>query len=336
LWTIKNGQTPPLVVGNGGAILFGGALDYEGLSGARFSAGYWFDPCQCWGVDGSIFFLGERSIHFSDFATATGTALVGRPIVDQNGNIVVQLAGGNIPPQAANGGVAISSKTELWGADVDGVANLCRWCCGRLDAVGGFRYLHLREDVNITENPMFTAGPNANASFVLNDRFAARNDFYGGQLGLKTEWSWGRWRLDATGKVALGSSHEVVDINGNTLITPPTGAPASFVGGLLAQPTNIGHFSTSRFAVVPEVGVNVGYQLTDHLRAYVGYNFLYWSRVARPGDQIDNRVNTTQLPHLINGVPTPGMLVGPALPAFTFRETDFWAQGVNFGLEFRF
>jgi hypothetical protein len=28
--------------------------------------------------------------------------------------------------------------------------------------------------------------------------------------------------------------------------------------------------------------------------------------------------------------------VGPARPAFGFRETDFWAHGVNFGLEFKY
>jgi hypothetical protein len=31
-----------------------------------------------------------------------------------------------------------------------------------------------------------------------------------------------------------------------------------------------------------------------------------------------------------------GALVGPANPAPLFNRSDFWAQGVNFGLEFRF
>jgi putative beta barrel porin BBP7 len=38
-------------------------------------------------------------------------------------------------------------------------------------------------------------------------------------------------------------------------------------------------------------------------------------------------------------VPTTGNVgppVGPIRPAFTSKDTDFWAQGVNFGLELRF
>ena len=32
----------------------------------------------------------------------------------------------------------------------------------------------------------------------------------------------------------------------------------------------------------------------------------------------------------------PGALVGPSQPSPLFNRTDFWAQGVTFGLEFRF
>ena len=55
--------------------------------------------------------------------------------------------------------------------------------------------------------------------------------------------------------------------------------------------SNIGHFSQSQFAVVPEIGVKLGYQLTPNLRLQAGYNFLFWSNVVRPGQQIDTSVN---------------------------------------------
>jgi hypothetical protein len=104
------------------------------------------------------------------------------------------------------------------------------------------------------------------------------------------------------------------------------------VGGLLALPTNIGHFSRDRFSVVPEIGVNLGYQLTDHLRAYVGYNFLYWTNVVRPGAQIDRVLDVTLIPNF----PVPGAVpTGQNRPMVPFKENDFWAQGINFGLEFR-
>jgi hypothetical protein len=96
----------------------------------------------------------------------------------------------------------------------------------------------------------------------------------------------------------------------------------------LAQPTNIGHFTQTRFAVVPQFGINVGYKINDNWRVFVGYDFLYWSKVARPGDQIDRVVNTTQV--------AGGTLVGEARPRFLFQDTHYWAQGFSGGLEFRY
>jgi hypothetical protein len=52
---------------------------------------------------------------------------------------------------------------------------------------------------------------------------------------------------------------------------------------------------------------------------------LYLSEVLRPGDQLGLPLDLTPL------IGLPGA-VGPV--AFRFLETDFWAQGVNFGLEF--
>jgi hypothetical protein len=132
--------------------------------------------------------------------------------------------------------------------------------------------------------------------------------------------------------VALGSTDQVVDVAGSTVIAPPGQVATVANGGLLAQPTNSGHFTRDQFAVVPEVGVNVGYQATAHLRAFVGYTFLYWSNVVRPGDQIDRAVNPTQLP-VSTAAP---QLAGPARPAPVLRDTAFWAQGSSFGVEFRY
>jgi hypothetical protein len=132
--------------------------------------------------------------------------------------------------------------------------------------------------------------------------------------------------------VALGGVHQTANINGSTLFAVP-GMPVSFQnGGLLALPTNSGRFSRDRFAVVPEVGVKVGYQLTAHVRCFVGYSFLYISDVARPGHQVDPVVNVAQLPSQFG----PGALVGAPRPGFSFKGSDFWAQGVSFGLEIRY
>jgi hypothetical protein len=79
---------------------------------------------------------------------------------------------------------------------------------------------------------------------------------------------------------------------------------------------------------MPELGIAVGYDITCRLRVTCGYTILYWSKVVRPGDQIDTQVNPSQFP--------PGTLTGAPYPQFTPRTTDFWAQGLNVGLELRF
>jgi len=134
------------------------------------------------------------------------------------------------------------------------------------------------------------------------------------------------------GKIALGDSHETVSINGSTQQTPPGGTTTSVPGGLLALSSNIGRYTKDEFAAVPELGINFGYQINPLVRAYVGYSFIYLSDVARPGDQINRSVN----PALVPTSTTYGTASTPAAPGFTFQRTEFWAQGVNFGLEVRY
>src|SRR5262249_41491698 len=150
-------------------------------------------------------------------------------------------------------------------------------------------------------------------------------------LGAETELRRGRWFVNLRGKVALGDNHETVNIVGGQTVTAPGGAVSQFRGGLLALPSNMGHFTRDHFAVVPEAGCTVGIQLTDGLRAYVGYTFLYWNNVLRPGDQIDRVLDVNQIPNFMPGPPTTQ--VRPLVP---FRQTEFWAQGLNFGLEWRY
>jgi hypothetical protein len=346
LWMIKNGHAPPLVttsppgslgvIGNPGTlVLFGNSIDTNEVSGARFTLGTWLDPHECWALEWNIFFLGPRSARFD--AGSNGNPVLARPFFNAapgvNGEDAELIANppilGLIP---LTGRVDIALRSELWGTEANLMRNICKGCCCRTDLIGGFRYLRLREDLNIDEDLMvpLTSTLVPGETIFVNDRFVTKNNFYGGQLGIRTQRNWRCWQIDATAKCALGGTHEQVAISGATVITMPGGTPQSFGNGLLAQPTNIGRYSRDRFAVVPEVAVNVGYQITDHWRAFVGYSFLYWSSVARPADQIDRVVNGNQI--------APGMhpLIGPPRPAFEFHGTDFWAHGVNFGLEFRY
>jgi hypothetical protein len=100
----------------------------------------------------------------------------------------------------------------------------------------------------------------------------------------------------------------------------------------LALGGNIGITSRDVFAVMPEANVNVGYQITKHIRAYAGYSFLWISDVMRPGDQLNRLVNPTMIPTSL----AFGPQVGATHPVLDAKHTDYWAQGLNFGLVVRY
>jgi len=80
--------------------------------------------------------------------------------------------------------------------------------------------------------------------------------------------------------------------------------------------------------------LTLGYDLTPRLKATVGYTLLYWTNVARPGDQIDLNVDPRQFPPVNPLQPPPP--TATAQPAFALHTSDFWAQGLNVGLDYRF
>jgi hypothetical protein len=164
------------------------------------------------------------------------------------------------------------------------------------------------------------------ATAAFEDSFRTQNFFYGPQIGARGGLRFGKLSADLTAKIAMGVTSEFISING-ARATNTGGAITTALGGLYAQPTNIGRRNNNEFAVVPEVTLQVGYNFTPNIKVFVGYTFLYISSVARPGDQVDPVINVSQI--------TPPAF-GPARPAPIFREGDFWAQGLNFGVEFTY
>jgi hypothetical protein len=342
LWWIKGSRTPPLVTrGSAGdpipgalglpgtTVLFGGgSVEDNPLSGGRVLVGYWFGDQHLLGIEVGGFFLGQQGKNFT--ATSTGTPILTRPFIDaMTGTETTELVAG---PGVLAGTVNVQTRSKLWGYEANLRSNLFAGCtCGFdyfVDGIIGFRGLGLDENIDVNESLAVIGGTSAGQQFAINDHFGTQNRFYGGQLGLLSEFRCNRWVFDVNGKVALGSTTEMVAISGSTAITPLGGATQTFNGGLLALPSNIGRYDRDVFTWVPELGITVGYQCSDHWKFFVGYNILYWSSVVRPGEQIDRTVNTNQLPPPVAG--------GPNRPLFTYNASDFWAQGVNFGVEFKY
>jgi hypothetical protein len=166
----------------------------------------------------------------------------------------------------------------------------------------------------------------------VDDSFRTSNQFYGAQIGGRFAYRFQRLTLEALSKVAFGSTHQRIEIGGNTTLLTPGGPTTTASGGLLAVPSNSGTQKHDAGAVAPEVGVNLAYELKSWLRLRVGYSFLYLSSVVRPGNQIDRGIDPTQVPSL--QFFTPGAVA--SRPEALFNRTDFWAQGVNLGMELQF
>lgn len=271
---------------------------------------------------------------------------------------------------AFTGAVSITSSSQLDGETANAIWRISRGPEYHIDFLAGFRHLRLRDRLEIrsdvlqnhTEStvtpgvPILAVPPstiinNFESFTTRSDRFEALNNFYGAQIGARGEYRFGRLSLAGGGTLAMGTMHERVRIAGNSVtsttatVTPtaqvlpgiipiqtPIGNPVTTQtvqqsnAGLFAQPGNPGG-SRNMFAVVPEVNLKVGYDLSSRFRATVGYSFLYVSEVARAGEQIDRVIN----PALLANPPGTG-----SRPAFLFRGTDLWAQGVDFGLEFHY
>lgn len=291
--------------------------------GARFHGGFYFG-CQAeWGIDGTYFFL-DRQSGTQDF-NGTETPLLARPIVVSGADTALYVNNPFIG--FTNGRFIVNDVADLHGFDV----NLRRklWTDSNLcvDLLMGYRNLRLRERIEIVDIEEF--GGQQNTPF---ENFGTRNDFHGGQFGFSGEWELGpRFTLNGVVKVAFGNMHETVDINGITVFRPFAGGGAVGTGGILALASNSGRRERDHFAVVPEVGLKFGWNLTCNLRLQFGYDFLFMSNVVRPGDQIDRRVNPAMLPSQF--VLNPG-IVNPALPAPQFNTTSYFAHGLNFGVAF--
>jgi hypothetical protein len=352
LWAVRPYHIPALVttadppnppnIGIIGATgtheLFGDSNIDGGLrSGLRLTAGCWCDMWMEEGIEASGFFLGQKNASFS--TNSNQNAVIARPFFDLNNNReFVELVSF---PGLQTGSITVNAPSRFFGVEGDYRTKICCGCDYRADLLVGFRYLNLDEDLNITENiqfgnsallaPPFNPVDLRNQNGIATDDFHTKNQFYGGQVGISGEKQWGKWSVDGRFKLALGATEQDVTITGSQRFSPNSALNAA--GGLLALPSNSGSFSKTRFTVVPEIDLNVGYQVTDHIRAFVGYNFLWWSSVLRPGDQIDRVLDITQIPNFATNGAAP---TGAGRPAVPFKETSFWAQGLNVGIEFRY
>lgn len=339
-WT-KGSRLPPLVTSSlvgtapdlagvlgiaGTRVLFGNTnANNQGHSGATFVLGRWFDPCRAMGLQAGYAFLGDEKSHYS--VSSDAVPIIARPYLDMQTGAQASMLVAH--PDYLRGSIDVSAASDFQTAELLARGNFFERPCDRIDWLAGYRYARLNESLRVQQFSEWTAQQGLiipGTTKALFDLFRSTSEFHGAELGVVYEERIGQWSLEGLAKLALGSVRSRVIIDGSTTTTVPDAGSATFTGGLLAQETNIGTYRRSEFAVMPELALTVGYDLTSRLRATFGYSFLYLSKVARAVDQVD--LEASQLP--------PEAPTGAHRPAFQFTDSDFWVQGLRVGLDYQF
>lgn len=346
----------------GNNILIGGNRIKDRIrSGIQGTAGCFFDDCLTWGGEVSYFILEKRSKNKSVHSSGLlGTPILVLPFFDTSVDLESSTPLAAARPITSGlsspfgGTMSLRVSNDMQGAELNGLWNMgslasycgcnssaCYGCnngsCSEVYFIGGFRYWNFNEYLTFDVNIPNTLPPID--VFQTSDKFDVRNNFYGGQIGLKCKYFFDKFYVKATGKVAFGAMCEELKIKGHLLTNdfnnPPfTGTAEIFPGGYLAFPTNQGKHTKTMFAIMPEVDVSLGYKILDCLDLEVGYTFFYVNKMMRATNQIDRNINSTQAPAITAIFPTT--LEGPATPEALLKTTSFWAQGLTVGLDFSF
>jgi hypothetical protein len=357
-------------------IFTGDDLNYHVVSGIRVAIGVNLGDDGFWSLQADGLYLAKRNINATFNGNSDGLPLLTLPFIDAASGIPSALDINSQNAAGApflNGSISFHSDLSVWGYEANAIAHSIRTPQKSVDIMFGYRQLSLTENLLINQTLVIPPAPpgspsnegnitlqfptagqgnylsvKENAPVYITDSFGTRNMFYGAQVGTRFRWDFGNLSANLTGKVALGVTHQQVAIEGSTTataVTTATGGTATNLttpGGVFALQGNSGNFSQNQFTVVPEIGLNLKYAVTSWFSVQIGYTGLYWSNVARPGAQMDNVINSKLIPtgpFLATNTVPPGAFVPGAeqgRPYFTFRDTAFWAHGVNFGVEFRY
>lgn len=300
-------------------------FEYGPTSGIRPSLGMWLTPDQDMAVvvEGIIL---EQAQANQGFASANGSPATYIPFqLPTNAQSALPFT----VPGVVAGSTLETGMSRLWGVESDFSYRFTQERGGTLLAatfLAGFRYLDLTDHVTMANELHMVADPSMMANGLAT--FTTRNQFYGPQVGTRLAATRGRWTGEFLWKMAMGATHQVRDVSGTPLLMSTAGT-ALLPGPFLALPSNLGRETADRVTLLPEIALRGRWQITDLISLSLGYSLIYWNKVLCPGDQMDSHVNPTQLPF-------KGPVVGDAVPAPLFVHTDYFAQGLDLGLQVRY
>ncbi len=355
----QRGMYIPLLVYEGTAAdptviaapLFGNERVEDGYDpGYRVTLGTWFDSMHRFGIQGDYFELTGRSQGFNSglqngFDAAGNPAPLAVPVSNLAGfnpDVITNPSGFN-GFVGLTGQIQVETASYFQSAGIDGRVNIFdyEWSADgsdnvkwpswstrgfQVDFLAGYRLYRLVERASVQTQSVVSDSESAfnGDQFGTNDSFATSNTFTGADLGLTSILTYGRLTLQSTTRISLGDNYQVANINGSSTVTDISTNPATVTnssGGILTSGSNIGNYNRTRFTAIPQLSTEVGYQVTDHFKATLGYDYIYWMNVARAGDLIPARVDAGAT---------------PPLPQFSFSNATYWAQGLHVGAEVRY
>lgn len=339
LWYMKKQPLNVPVVTNGSSSLLGNqAFSDSSFNGLRLDLGAWLNEATTFGVELSFLAVFEGSPRNN---VSAQTTLLERPYFDVATGLSKTLP--IAVPGSTAGSITAGANGLLIGGEFNFLSRIYRnHEYESIDLILGFRNLDLLENIGIGSTTSIITG---NGSFAgqtflapgtlnVSDAIKASNCFNGAQIGARAQTGGAGVTFSGYGKLAFGVMNEDITRTGYSVAAGPTLVPPlqSTTGGFFVTRTNSGSQSHNFFAVIPEIGMNLGLEVTSCMSLGIGYSILYVSNVARPGDQISPFINSHTIPT------SPTFQAPPAGEASTrvFQTSDYWAQGLNFSVNFKF
>jgi hypothetical protein len=270
-------------------------LEFDFEPGVRVLAGWRWDDCSCWAVEGSYLGL------FDSDATATADRSGQGPGLTFPGGLGPAT---NVFSDADR--IRLDYGSELHTADLSLVCCCC--CCDEscdgqvryrsVDWIFGFRYVDFSERLQFTGERSIAGIPELPSAVY---HLQTQNDLYGPQLGVRRRRCLGRFSLEATGKAGIyyndaRQSQYVLDYPNNTVLRDEAAS-----AGLMA--------------FLGEINLSGIYQLTKTWGLRAGYNLIWVEGVALAPDQLD----------FSGAIPAGNQL----------SSNGLFLHGVNVGLEAR-
>lgn len=344
-WDRTGAEFPPLVTTSGSgtarvnagtlgdfsSVIFGGSDELDGQeSGGRYSIGFWWDDSQDLGVEFTYINLGDQDLSFT--ARSSEHAILARPFFNTDAGL--EDARLLAFPNEVSGNIEINADSSFQLFDLAIRRNVSSRRGTPVYLLMGYRGGDFDESIRIADTSTSLAGATQGVSLSSTDAFQVENEFHGFRVGLANEMSLRGLPLNAIplfrglvlavdGSVSVGQTNRQIMISGQSVTNNGLGQSTTSNGGLLTQPTNIGQYDSDSFGTLHDVSLKLTKRIGRNLSANLGYSLYGWSNVGRAAEQIDRRVNPTQ----VGG----GTLSGLQRPAFNEATNDFVAHGITFG-----